>query len=289
MNQQHPNITIPVDLTNPGQFFACCGLLELADRLWPGAEGWFEGDRLFISCRGTICELIGAVVTSPIGSSLSADELKRLGTLLSAKKSLLTPQVLEEKAYLQAKWRSESVYFKSPTFMSIDWWHDEYGERQDPKTWAAKQFVLDILNDIREALARLSLATADDLWGWVPRARRRFYFDSDVGAEGTARDVGFSFDPLSTNSRTKIHVPCRPCIELLAFIGLQRCRPRPLERSGRFVYTAWSCPVGTSIVAAVASASISVPGRSFEFRLFDRTEYFKSFLPAIPFNGESDV
>ncbi len=24
--------------TNPGQFFACCGLLELADRLWPGAE-----------------------------------------------------------------------------------------------------------------------------------------------------------------------------------------------------------------------------------------------------------
>ncbi len=27
------NITIPVDLTNPGQLFACCGLLELADRL----------------------------------------------------------------------------------------------------------------------------------------------------------------------------------------------------------------------------------------------------------------
>ena len=27
------NIPIPVDLTSPGQFFACCGLLELADRL----------------------------------------------------------------------------------------------------------------------------------------------------------------------------------------------------------------------------------------------------------------
>ena len=38
----NPNIQIPVDLSNPGQFFACCGLLELADRLWPGAEGWFE-------------------------------------------------------------------------------------------------------------------------------------------------------------------------------------------------------------------------------------------------------
>ena len=46
MKKIEPNIQIPVDLTNPGQFFACCGLLELADRLWPGAEGWFE-KRLF--------------------------------------------------------------------------------------------------------------------------------------------------------------------------------------------------------------------------------------------------
>jgi CRISPR-associated protein Csx14 len=38
MSNHTPNIRIPVDLTNPGQFFACCGLLELADRLWPGAD-----------------------------------------------------------------------------------------------------------------------------------------------------------------------------------------------------------------------------------------------------------
>lgn len=48
MNHPTPNITIPVDLTNPGQFFACCGLLELADRLWPGAEGWFESKQFCI-------------------------------------------------------------------------------------------------------------------------------------------------------------------------------------------------------------------------------------------------
>src|SRR6266545_794451 len=41
-------IHIKVDVTNPGQFFACCGLLELADRLWPGAEGYFsESEREF--------------------------------------------------------------------------------------------------------------------------------------------------------------------------------------------------------------------------------------------------
>ena len=31
-------IQLNVDPTNPGQFFACCGLLELADRLRDGAE-----------------------------------------------------------------------------------------------------------------------------------------------------------------------------------------------------------------------------------------------------------
>ena len=35
-------ITLDVDLTNPGQFLACCGLLELASRLNPDARGHFE-------------------------------------------------------------------------------------------------------------------------------------------------------------------------------------------------------------------------------------------------------
>ena len=38
MNTAEATIRINVDPTNPGQFFACCGLLEFADRLWPGAE-----------------------------------------------------------------------------------------------------------------------------------------------------------------------------------------------------------------------------------------------------------
>ena len=38
MNTLEPTIRIRVDLSNPGQFFACCGLFELADRLWPGIE-----------------------------------------------------------------------------------------------------------------------------------------------------------------------------------------------------------------------------------------------------------
>ena len=47
MSDPIPSITVAVDPTNPGHFFACCGLLELADRLWPGAEG--RRDRVFLN------------------------------------------------------------------------------------------------------------------------------------------------------------------------------------------------------------------------------------------------
>ena len=36
------NITVNVDVTNPGQFFACCGLLELAHRIDQSATAFFE-------------------------------------------------------------------------------------------------------------------------------------------------------------------------------------------------------------------------------------------------------
>ncbi len=51
-------IHIKVDVTNPGQFFACCGLLELADRLWPGAEGWFDTTTFKLSTEGTVREIL---------------------------------------------------------------------------------------------------------------------------------------------------------------------------------------------------------------------------------------
>ena len=46
-----PTITVDVDVTNPGQFFACCGLLGLADRLWPGVEGRFSVNPLTLIRR----------------------------------------------------------------------------------------------------------------------------------------------------------------------------------------------------------------------------------------------
>src|SRR5437667_10381600 len=98
MSDRQPNITLPVDLTNPGQFFACCGLLELADRLWPGAEGWFADGQFNVTCEGTLAELTSRFAQAQIRSSLSASELDRLGRLLSVAEAKLSAAELDEKA-----------------------------------------------------------------------------------------------------------------------------------------------------------------------------------------------
>ena len=93
MNQQHPNITIPIDLTNPGQFFACCGLLELADRLWPGTEGWFETAERFL-IRNEMLEsisftqLCSKVMLCNLSFLLSPDDRGALAALTSIAKAI---------------------------------------------------------------------------------------------------------------------------------------------------------------------------------------------------------
>jgi hypothetical protein len=55
MSRPQPSLTIDVDVTNPGQFFACCGLLELAHRLLQGdaIEGWFDEGMFCIAAAGS--------------------------------------------------------------------------------------------------------------------------------------------------------------------------------------------------------------------------------------------
>lgn len=68
---------INVDPANPGQFFACCGLLELAGRIWDGAEGWFkEGAFLLrplvaMASEPTLACLVDTIAGCPCGSSIS--------------------------------------------------------------------------------------------------------------------------------------------------------------------------------------------------------------------------
>lgn len=276
-----PSISVTVDPTNPGQFFACCGLLELADRLWPGAEGWFADGQFHVTCEGTLANLLTQFAQIQITSSLSEAQLKRLGTLLSVSERTLDAAALEEKALLKAMWKYERLHVPAPFDVWIDWWRDEQGERTDLKTWAAKQMVAGMAKGMLKAIkAAWSVeANLDELFYLAEVESLPFNIDSDLSGQGAARDTGFSADTLGWSSEY------RPLLELLAFIGLQRVRPL-VTNDDKFRFSVWSTPLALPAVSAAGAGVVVSDGQQlYEFSLFSRTKYMKAFLPATPLRG----
>ncbi|VTT97842.1 crispr-associated helicase cas3 : CRISPR-associated helicase Cas3, Anaes-subtype OS=Planctomyces limnophilus (strain ATCC 43296 / DSM 3776 / IFAM 1008 / 290) GN=Plim_3147 PE=4 SV=1: ResIII [Gemmataceae bacterium] len=288
-----PTIAVKVDPTNPGQFFACCGLLELADRLWPGAEGWFTDGEFKIKCEGTLDTLLDQLASCRLTNTMSAEQFARLDLLSEMKGAVRakTKGLDEEKKSLEKLVREEPILLKGPFNFRIDWFVDDSAGGSRFKTWAGQQSVLRISEAMKQALdppVWRNPLPADWLTRSVVECGLPFNFDSDLGAQGGAIDVGFSFDPLAGSALTRIESSARPALELLAFIGLQRFRPREIKGENRFVYATWerAQPVTTAMPAACGAVP-HLGGCQYEFRLLYRTKYLKSFLPAIPFTGGS--
>lgn len=231
MSSPDPNITIPVALTNPGQFFACCGLLELADRLWPGAEGWFE--------RQKFC-------------MLTKDRSKTLQELLTEMRALkfdVGDDEDSDEAVSDDKEESGSVqpidllWSNGQSAIHLDWWSEKA-----IKPWAGSMKERVILRAMLDAIDPSSDQPFSDLKRVLyqspkktnagklkkPAKKEPFYFDPRRGNKSHPLDCGFSPDT------HKMEADCCPALEALCFIGLQRARPAPTGTANQSRYTAWT-------------------------------------------------
>ena len=284
-------IRIQVDPTNPGQFFACCGLLELADRLWRGAEGWFEPRWFSVACKGTLNTVLDALVDCNLTNTMTDAQHTRFNEIaaMSVKVRKSTPGVEDEYKSLDKLHREANIVLEDPFYITLDWFADDYAGGSRFKTWAGQQSVLAIATSMKDALKNSAWRNEACLTFTATKCGLPFNFDSDLGGQGGAIDVGFSFDPLAGSALTRIESMARPALELLAFIGLQRFRPGEIKGQNRFLYTAWNRPLPIEVAMPAACGALPIIGAErFEFRLLYRTKYLKSFLPAIPFTGGSD-
>jgi len=282
MSDPTPTIRVPVDVTNPGQFFACCGLLEMADRLWPGAEGWFDRDRLYfnISCKGDFSSLIDAIQRISVSSSVGAAGLKRLGTLMSVATKSLAKMDLQEKVDLRAKWHVETLRFTGPIEITVDWWWNASRETTVLKTWAAKQFILGIVEPMLESVKAAERIESDEVWTSAPSSvGLPLYFDSSASSQSTALDAGFSGNDIGLDRLESFD----PLVELMSFIAFQRFRPVRGDEADSLGYALWHYPFSPTVAAAaMAGAVISNRRSQFRFRVLKRTTYMKALLPANP-------
>lgn len=266
MNTPNSSFLVHVDPTNPGQFFACCGLLELADRLWPGAEGWFspDGHCFFISCgEHTVAELVMAIAHSVMSQ-------------------------VESDPY------SSPIKIGAPfRELEIDWWVRDLTGARDLKVWAGTMESFGIARAMQHAMREACFHTSELLAiGQVvmspddpAKKKEPFYFDSRRSPNAHSLDVGFSVNDLEFTSTA------HPAVELLCLVGLQIARPAFTNQKRIYDYALWTTPLTSNLLLAASTGSIDFPeARRFRFENWFRTgqKKHKAFRTAIPFSNAGD-
>lgn len=264
--------SIPVDLFNPGQVFACLGLMEIAQALFGHASGRFDdGDprdvRFELHSDGTD-DAIGAcldwlsraelTVLVPAGR---ADELRKW-KLPTREHRVGEPYPVsppDKPAPMPAELRADGVV------LDVNSWADETG-RDKAKWWAGMAGYpgAGLLNNALE-LARPRLASeASD--PFAIREMRSSSFRFDARGECVPSQTGFS-----PNQHGALTSWGFPAVDVLAAIGTQHARPRRPDPRDKLLYhytVVRQRRIDVSLHrAALGCADLPQPTRRFELRL----------------------
>ncbi len=270
MTRTEPSLRINVDLTNPGQFFACCGLLELTGRLDRDCMGWFDAGAFLISTVATevMDRFLDAAViviadTLAPGDQFGPDEDDRG----------------EECGPEDTGSKSAPLWIGEPFGLRLDWWNETSMDRAKLKTWSAGQKVSDLMNGasktskktgksiylpgMRDHL-RSSLRKNPEDWlrATEPIDKpKAFCFDSRL-SRNNALDMGHSGGSVMAFS---------PAVDVLALVGLQRFRPWLIESWTRNRYCSWHVPLSVEVAAVAALGLLPhLVAHSFEFPIKPR-------------------
>ncbi|MBI2265387.1 MAG: hypothetical protein HYU64_09480 [Armatimonadetes bacterium] len=259
-------------MTNPGQFFACCGLLEVAHRLWPGVEGWFEDNAFSIAAplaKNCLDLLVDRLRSARLCSDYEVADDKTCPLRLQDRNSVAPPT--------------------APLSLRLDWWLDEAGVGSSLKTWAGQQRVT--------VISRAMLHTAAMDHGIGEKWLDRGLIAKDPDTPGKvvepfcldarrfvhSLDTGFSLDVQQAS------VTAYPATEFFALVGLQRFRPKSTSDRRSFDYWTWSQALSAPVAAGVACGAVPILGRRgyrFSLRFRDDQKRYKAFSFATQIGGD---
>jgi CRISPR-associated protein Csb3 len=278
-----------VDPTNPGQFFACCGLLELAHRIDRFVTAFFEPGYFRIGTD--VAALLDSFFKCAVKvetMALAADE----------------PDSTDEPDVDAHRGRTYPMILDEPFNLRLDWWTHEAAQAQKLKTWTAGQRVTDLLREHHEKKKHRRKTQ----FVRIPSMRERFAAvvakcptDWLRATEPIESPSAFNFDSrMSRNNALDLGFPNKvgdsmfafsPAIDVLTLIGLQRFRPLTIETWTRNRYVLWNKPLTVEIAAVAALGLIpQVIGHCFEFPVIRRDAQgrYKLFGHAQPVRRSND-
>ncbi len=273
--------SIPVDLFNPGQVFACMGFLEAADLLLGDAEGGFD----WSDETQTRFELRAAGTASPMAAVLEfltearcerlapegyVDEDKKKPSKQPAKDEVNEPKG-DGPVRLVATFPADKTD-PSALPLRLEWnghvldvshWCDA-SSRNSFKLFAGQQrsaaIAQQMLGGVKTLWSeRRNELTSDPLGQTKPLGGSSFKFDARKA--WTTIDAGYSPD------ENGHRVEASPVVEMLAAIGLEHARPDEFE-TREVRYAAWQGLLPPVLARpALGGARVGVPIRIFRFTL----------------------
>lgn len=257
--------TIPVDLFNPGQVFACMGFLEAAEVLLGHAEGGFDWSeagesRFSLVARGSgnpiegVLEFLATAEIERFAPANYEDDAPNDGPLVRA---ATFPSPAPDGKTLPVR------LSRGCTRLTISHWCD--GSSRNPfKLFSGNQRAPDIARRLVSELRRLWAERAEELLAdpfGVVTPIDGGSFRMDARNTWTTIDAGYSPDQQNND------VEVSPALEILAAVGLENGRPEAFaDREMR--YGVWSGLLRPSLARpALGGAWPGAPIRVFRFAL----------------------
>jgi CRISPR-associated protein Csx14 len=278
--------SIPVDLLNPGQVFACMGLLEAADVLLGHAEGGFdwsgESEARFAVRAAGAKSPVHAVLEFLMGAQLerlapqgyadppAKSHGKKKEGMRSANNEAAEPtgdgpvcSVSTFPAPRADRLALPLRFKRDGQYLDVTHWCD--GSSRKPfKLFAGQQRSAAIAGQMLAAVSQLWNRRPDELMSdplglTVPLGGSTFKFDARKS--WTAIDAGYSPDEQTHG------VEGSPVVEILAAIGLEHARPDEFE-TREVHYGAWQGLLPPTLARpALGGSRVGVPIRVFRFTL----------------------
>jgi len=261
---------VPVDLTNPGQVFACLGLMEAAEalELGPTAGGFDWCDHSTKAVFHLHVEGDMHPVTAVLGF-LADPRTEAVQISPSDSKVFPVPAQDDEKT-APVKLAVRGSFIKM--------WHwAEKGMGRDPfKTFAGQQTAVRIVRKLLPALASMAEDNQEQLISdpFEQTVAIKGTFCFDARAAWDAISTGFSLD-----SQNIVPV-ISPAVEVLAPLGLSGARPQRTN-SYRCEYAVWAGIQPLIIARMMLGVNAAPPGfriRRFTAHLGSDKQYKKFFF-----------
>ena len=265
--------TVPVDLWNPGQVFACIGLCEAAQTLLgdvSGAFDWSSADEAqFHVTTGGDANPVGEVLAFLAEATVAL--CAPPGTEAELRNGIPTHAVPEGEPFPipppDSPAKLPAVLRRGDQTLVLDHWGDDNTGRDNVKFWAGAagyrgvDLLQDALNLVRESLLEPETVAAPFSVPAVQSSSFRFDWRRDY----VPLDIGFS-----PNKQTHITPMGYPVVEILAAIGMTHARPVRVDPRNKLLYryAVMGAPLPLPLLrASLGGAPLPFPTRTFRMVL----------------------